>query len=369
MPSEKHPLKLKPAFRPMSLPAQLVGVLRGDIGAQKFGPVLPGERQLAVAYHVSRATMRRVIEALTDERLLARKPSGRLVVAAGTGPAPAASRGAGASGIGHVGFITRFRMHELARHELIWLDRLREMLAISGFRLTIHSRADIYHKEPRSHLRLLMEEYPKTIWLLHRSTPAMQAFFPEAGIPAIVVGSPHEGSPLPSVENDQYALSFNAAILARRRGYEHLVFLYNDDSAAGVRLGMRGLSDGVARAGLRLTLKRYEYDVSPALDSLLALAGQKRERCVLLVDAACSALRAMTWLMGKGVRFPRDLGLFCRDSAGYLDECCPAVEHYAFDPLALAQKAHRCVLHLGRGESLRGKSFKIIPEFVRGGSL
>ncbi|OAM91797.1 GntR family transcriptional regulator [Termitidicoccus mucosus] len=365
MPSEKHPLKLKPAFRPMSLPAQLVEVLRGDIGVQKLGPVLPGERQLAVAYHVSRATMRRVVEALIDEHLLARKSNGRLVV----GEARGLPRGGRASGIEHVGFITRFRMHELARHELIWLDRLREMLMISGFRLTVHSRADIYHKEPRSHLRLLMEEYPKTIWLLHRSTPAMQAFFPEARIPAIVVGSPHEGSPLPSVENDQYSLSFNAALLAKRRGYEHLVFLFNDDSAAGVRLGMRGLNDGIARTGLRLTLKRYEYNVSPVLDSLHALAGQKRERCVLLVDAAYSALRAMTWLMGKGVRFPRDLGLFCRDSAGYLNECCPAVEHYAFDPLAFAQKAHRCVLHLGRGESLHGKSFKIIPALIKGGSL
>lgn len=366
MPSEKHPLKLKPAFRPMSLPAQLVEVLRGDIGARKLGPVLPGERQLAVAYHVSRATMRRVIEALSDERLIARKANGRLVVGEARGVPMGGGR---ASGIEHVGFITRFRMHELARHELIWLDRLREMLAISGFRLTIHSRADIYHKEPRSHLRLLMEEYPQTIWLLHRSTPAMQAFFPEARIPAIVVGSPHEGSPLPSVENDQYSLSFNAALLARRRGYEHLVFLYHDDSAAGVRLGMRGLNDGIARTGLRLTLKRYEYDVSSVLDSLLALTGQKRERRVLLVDDAYSALRAMTWLMGKGVRFPRDLGLFCRDSAGYLNECCPAVEHYAFDPLALAQKAHRCVLHLGRGESLHGKSFKIIPALIKGGSL
>jgi DNA-binding LacI/PurR family transcriptional regulator len=368
MPSEKHPLKLKPAFRPMSLPAQLVEVLRGDIGARKLGPVLPGERRLALAYHVSRATMRQVIEALVDERLLARKSNGRLAAAndAGTGGAPRAGR---APGIGHVGFITRFRMHELARHELIWLDRLREMLAISGFRLIIHSRADIYHKEPRAHLRLLVEEHPKTIWLLHRSTPAMQAFFPEAGIPAIVVGSPHEGSPLPSVENDQYSLSFNAALLARRRGYGHLVFLYHDDSAAGVRLGMRGLNDGAARARLRLTLRRYEYDAAPVTDSLLALAGQGRERCVLLVDAACSALRVMTQLMGKGVRFPRDLGLFCRDSASYLNECCPAVEHYAFDPLVLAQKAHRCVLHLGRGESLRGKSFKIIPELIKGGSM
>lgn len=361
---ENSTQRLKPAFRPKSLPAQLTEVLREDISSGKLGPVLPGERQLALAYHVSRVTMRRVIEVIENEGVLSRRTNGRLIKGQGGG-----RRTKRSTGIDHVGFITRFQMHELARVELIWLDQFREMLAISGHRLTHHNRPDFYHKEPGSQLEKLAGENPKTIWLLHRSTPAMQAFFPEKKLPAIIVGSPHEGCSLPFVDKDQYALSFNAACLAKRLGYKHLIFLHSVDPAAGVRLAMRGLEDGVRETKLKLTLKRYHYDIFSILDTILHMPELAAERCVLLVDFANIALRAMTYLLGKGLRIPRDLGVMCRDSASYLKECCPSLVHYECEPRLYAQRLHRCVMRLGNGESINAKAYKIIPTLIKGGSL
>lgn len=342
----------------VNLVAQAVETLTREIHAGRWPDLLPPERALGQLLQVSRTTVRATLAELERLRLIRRDAHGRpIAIPAGTRSPTAA--------IDSVVVLAPLGFEQLGRFELIWLDALRELLAAQGLPLRTHAAPKTFGETPQSALKQLTAQHPRALWVLLRSSEAMQRWFEAAGIGAVVAGSRHDEVRLPCVEIDVEAATRHAAHYLGSRGHHRLAFFVEPSPAAGVRRSEQAFLATAKRDGVAAEIIHHGAAREDFLRALHASLAAKSAPTGLLVERYTHALTALTHLLARGTRWPGPIALLSREDTATFAHTTPGLSAYRFDPLLYARKLARILLDLKSGAPRHGLAHSIEPKLIR----
>ena len=329
-----------------SLIDETAAVLRQRLDEGEWTLRLPGEMELATLLQVGRNTVRSALRLLEDEgRLRTRNGLRRKIVSRRDSSEPGR----------HAILLMAKPENEFPPSTPAWIAEARTRLETLGWTFRVLVEPDAYRAQPAPLLRQLCSGRREAVWILHRSTPAMQRWFQERGPATVLAGSRHEGVLLPQVEVDLGAVSRHAAGRFLARGHRHLAVLRPEGPFAGDAECVAAFREGATRADVaELRCRNGSSGVVAALRQHLRTSPRATGLYVLHPDHCATAL---SYLQSEGLRIPAELSLICRDDAPYLELLHPEPSRYRHSPRAFAST--RRVLLMPR--AIAGATLASVP--------
>lgn len=343
--------------RRLSLITETASVLRQRIQDGDWRLHLPGELELSAQLQVGRNTIRSALKILEQEGLVVTRNGQRREIA---------DRPASARGTRRAVLLMAKPENEYPSSTSEWIREAQNRLEVQGWDFRTLVEPDLYRGNPVSALRSLTGGSPDTIWILHRSTQAMQRWFQESPFPAVLAGSRHEGIALPQVEIDLRAVSRHAAGAFLARGHQRLALLRPDAPFAGDSECAAAFREAATRAEVvELRCKGGPAGVVSALRQHLRVRDRATALYILHPDHCVTAIG---FLLSAGLSLPGDLSVICRDDEPYLALLHPEPTRYRHSPHTFGSKLAALVLrsaaHLGTGERAL-----VVPRLVTGATL
>lgn len=348
--------------RPATLVTQAAQALREGILAGRWTGFLPGEAVLCGDFQVSRATLRAALQQLQQEGLLEASQGRRRRILAVAGSGPGRAR--------RVVLLAPAPLERLGAFRLFLVDALRASLGRAGWEVMFHGSPVPFSQQPARALEKLAAEHPGACWVLFSATAAMQRWFADRGLPAVLAGSRHPGVTLPMVELDCQALGQHAAAQFLARGHRRLAVLVPGSGLAGDEQTVAGFLDGCSRTK-GAAAKVVEHDGSvPGIERALRslFAGQARPTG-LLVTSPAHAVTVTCHLQRAGWRIPADVSLLVRDHDAVLDHLLPRPASYRMRPEVFGHALARAVTRLARQGHRALPDRHLLPDFERGDTL
>lgn len=309
-------------------------------------------------------TLRAALARLADEGLI-EGGKGRRHVIATTG----ASRRTPTSRT--VAILSPVPLHAMDPRVLFWIDELREVLGKEDYTLDFINQRSCYTEKPAHALTELTGRLRPAAWLLYLSTHAMQLWFSERGLPAVISGSRYQDVRLPSVDVDYRASCRHAVGRMVAKGHRCLALL-NPRSVAGgdleSELGFREAGEA-AGSDVETIVVQHDGTVSSICARLDRLLERKNRPTAFLVSRPTHALTALGHLVQRGIRFPSEAALIARDHDSFLEHAVPSIARYQVDPVLFAHKLSRAVLEMASGGDARPRDYRIIPQLISGATL
>jgi DNA-binding LacI/PurR family transcriptional regulator len=347
-----------------SIAAQVAQSLRDQIAQGAWRNRMPGERQLAARLQVSRRTLRTALAELRSDGTLATRASYASTIA--RKPAlrsPASDR--------RIMLLLPEPLEGARPFTVLWVNQLTSMLRGHGFQLEVLPGSRYYAQSPARALAQVTSGNPSRCWILARSHRSLQAWFAEAGLPAVVCGSTHTGIHLPSVDLDHRAECRHAAGVFLRQGHRSLALLLERAGLAGEEESEHGFREGVALARVNApapVVIRFERSVPAVKRGLDQLLSRPRPPTALLVSNSYTYLTVQSLLGSRGLQVPRDLSLISRDEEPFLAFLHPAPARYSAQPAKFAAALNRTLQQVLAGR-INPTTVRLMPEFVPGESV
>lgn len=339
----------------VSLIEQAAAVLRERLDYGEWSLSLPGEIQLAAELQVGRNTLRAALAILESEGRISRTNGRRRAIKGQPQKAGPHRR--------QVFLILSRPMGEFTPSTMLWIAETHKRLERLGWNFQMRIEPAAYRKRPYSHLSSMTAEAPGAVWILHRSTLAMQRWFQDAGLTVVLAGSRHTGITLPEVDADFRAVSRHAAGRFVAYGHRNLAILRPDDAFAGDSESVAGFQEGAIGALVRdIQFPNKPQGVMRAISQLLQSAHPPTGLYILHPEHCVTAI---SFLLRKGVSVPGQLSVICRDDEHYLAMLSPEPTRYRRNPEAMARKLASLVAR----PSFAGKSIRIMPIGVPGETL
>lgn len=339
--------------------------LREALAAGHWRESLPGERELRARLGVSRQTLRAALAVLEQEgRLTTSSRRRRSVQASGLAMAAESSR--------VVAAVSGWPLAAMSPNSLLLVDELREKLAQAGFHLEVHVSPACFSGRPGRALEALTHRSPAAVWLLLGALKAPQDWFRQQGLPCLVLGSSGPDSGLPSVDADHRAACRHAGGQLRLRGHRSVALIRPELDFGGDVESEEGLREGLGGAAADaplLHVLRHDGSrekVCALLDQAL-LARRPPTACV--VARAAHVLTVITYLAGRGLKIPGDMAVVARDDEPFLAHLVPEVTRYVVNGRQFASTVSKAVRQLAEGGTLPVKAVRLMPEYLRGGTL
>ncbi|MFA6545966.1 MAG: substrate-binding domain-containing protein [Limisphaerales bacterium] len=349
-----------PVPRRASLPLEVAAFLRERLRCGDWARQLPGEIELARELQVGRNTIRAALAVLEKERWL-RTASGRRreLLKEVKVLRPKLEKVAV--------MLIPLPWHTLPPSTLLWVDALRSRLHGAGWQLQVIVDAAAFRRAPAAALESLLARHPSGVWVLYRSTAAMQRWFDKRELRTVVAGSCHAGVKLPQVDTDFRAASRHAAARLVGLGHRHLAVLAPVPSLAGDDESLAGFREGAGAAQvLMLHCRDSAGSVMAALRTVLKSPPRPTAAFVLQAGHAATAL---TFLLQQGVAIPAQMSVLSRDHEPFLRHLVPEPARYERQPEVFAKKLAHLVTALGDGVPSKKEQHLLLPTFVRGETL
>ncbi len=351
-----------------TLTQQVAQAIEEQIRAGVLREALPGERRLGASMQVGRRTIRAAV-AILAARTLVRVAHGlptRIL-------RPPAVR-AGRPPLRSISLVVPQSLHELQPHATVFIDPLRTLLNENGFRLDTHVGRSFFSRQPGAALRRLVARFPCDAWLLAVSNRSCQTWFHARGLPAVVIGSSHEGVALPCIDLDMQATTRHAAQLLLRRGHRRLGLVIGDSDWVGERRTEEGFLEGVRQFGRGAQGRVFKHAAHPAALRQLAVQVRQGEMAptALVVANPYTYLTLSGLLAEQGVRVPRDLSLLCREDEYCFRHLAITPSRYVYDPHARAKVIFATLMAAMRPAGARlvgGRTILMFPRFLEGASI
>ncbi|WP_232766628.1 LacI family DNA-binding transcriptional regulator [Geminisphaera colitermitum] len=374
-----------------SLAALVAQKISDELQCGRWTKQLPGERQLATLFQVSRPTLRAALAELEKQ--------GRLRTAHGlrreivTRPARR-SHSSTTARQPVVVMISPRPVEKIDPFVVLQLESLRELLARRGMTFSIEVRPSCYAQDVASALARLTAEVAADVWLLWSSTRTIQEWFLAQKLPHIVFGSAYHAEASLSVDLDNHATARHAAHTLRRLGHRRIALLMP-------RLGLAGdsMTEDGFRAGSMNANASGSFSPPPPPPPAAAVVAQHEQASVqvdiIRHDSTPDGIRAsvdhllaleprptgifscrglhtvavLTYLHSRGLRIPQDISLISRDEDAALDFVTPAPARYHRSPDKLARAVFRLILASLSGRKITRTTVRIFPEFHPHASL
>ncbi len=349
-----------------SLASQMTTSLRESLRAGTWKDFLPGEFELCRRFQVSRSTMRAALIQLQREgwlknhqgkrREIVRKRVLESVIAPGK----------------LVVMLSPVPLQKMDATTLFWTDSLRDHLAAIGYRLAFQTVLDYQLQRPELALESLVHNLRPAGWVLHWSSTEIQQWFSERGLPCVIVGSRHRHMELSSVDVDHAAICSHAANLLAAKGRRRLALLMPRSGHAGDLESEFGFIEAGKKfkpQGVQTLVAHHDGSVLGICRALDKLLRGTEPALGILVAKTPHVVTAVTHLLRRGVRMPKDVSLISRDDDPLLENFVPSITRYHVDPVLFARKASRLVVDVVRSSGRRRHDSRLMAALVPGETL
>ena len=355
---------INPKWR-KSLGEHTADMLREAIASGKFGQELPSESELTTLFSVSRPVVRQAVHLLQSEGILlkAQGRKTRILASARSG-----KRGLAGSISVCLVFIGRRPVSYSANP---MLETLRFELARLGvewneFSIAQPDRSGGWKKRLIARLR----DPGRTCCLLVGSNPAIQEWFSQQQIPALVLGSCAEEVRLPSIDIDYRAVGRHASGQFAKQGHRRVELLMPQRVLLGDEATVQGFVDYQA--------------VHPAFDVRHSYLNDEVEQNCRIVNRLLDrsdpptafftfrphyAATLLTHLQQNGYRVPEKISVLARESEPLLQAMRPTLGCYFSSHQIRARRAIRMVHGILNASLPMGKAIRVVPQFLPGQSL
>lgn len=308
------------------LSVQTAECLRQAINEQSFGPIIPPERVLSEQLEVSRPILREALGQLEREGLIQFEGKRRRVIASAD---PFKKQD-------HVIESARLLSHQpmgMFNNEQIQLTEfLSSVFANHGIDFQITVSRSSFDKNPERSLKNLLERSPGTIWILYRSTHAMQQWFQTHKIPCFVLGSLYEDVDLLNVDVNYRSASRHAAGMFRTRGHDQVAIFHRDRVLPGDEQSFRGFLEGWRGVGQDQPdphkMVSHSTDPKSLVRAAAALLRLNNPPRAWFIFGSRDVFTLMGWMASEGIRMGTDVHLVSRDSDPYFESIEGGIAHY-----------------------------------------
>ena len=349
-----------------SLVGQAVACLNTAIAAGRWIKWLPAERTLCDLLQVSRSTLRRALAQLQRDGAI------RTEHGAGHRLLRRTTQGRGQLRSHDVALLAPEPLERLRPTQALWIDELRAMLGERDCRLHVLHGAQYFRADPAAALEKLVRQHPHGCWILTLASASCQEWFVWRGLPCLIAGSCHAGVDLPSRDLDHRAICRHAAGVLLGLGHRRLAFVTPKARHAGEIESETGFIEGVRASGhsdATAVVCQHDGTAAGLAQLVRRFVASKPAPTALLVCNAYHCLATVTGLAAHGVRIPGEISVISRDEDSFLSFVVPAPARYVARPRAFARSLLQPVLELLEGGAVTQRSWRLMPQFVRGASI
>lgn len=351
-------------FHRFDLVDSVSACLRDCIQRGALGPLLPGERDIAQAVGVSRTTLRAALSQLEAEGIICRtgKQGERKVVPQRL-KRPVSLR---------VRLLQDGRPYCYFNEYLYLLRQISFIMRSEEAFFSIETQLSCYSGRPGHALEKLVQSHPADLWILHRSSPAMQAWFLKRRIPFFLLGSAPEDRDLPCLDVDYASIGHHASGTLLARGHRALAVLHPASMRRGDQFGLDAFAKGVhSSSHPDATVECQAFgpsvkEICKAVDRLLDMEKRPEGWLVFTADACFTVY---THIARRGIQIGREISLICRNADPAFTRFNPSVAHYERDAQQLKDHLRTLLNRLLRNKPLPRKKFLIEAHFRDGESL
>jgi len=305
-----------------SIAAQVAQALRAEIGNRAWADSLPGERQLAERFQVSRKTIRKALAELRAEGLLA--------TARSRGSTIAQPRGRARPPSPRIALLLPQPLEASRPYTVLWVNRLMALLQETGHPLQTFHGTKYFGQNAARSLARLTRAHPARAWIIGGSNRPLQEWFAASGLPTIIAGSAHAG---------------------------------DAESEQGFREGLA--TSPAAPEPLVCSPERSAPSILREIKRLLA---RKAPPTGWLVSNSYAYLTVLSYLASLGLRVPRDISVISRDEETFLTFMHPTPTYYSTKPAKFAHALHQGLKRLLSGDT-SPFAIRIMPDLVQGSSV
>jgi DNA-binding LacI/PurR family transcriptional regulator len=347
----------------LSLVEQTARALRQALAAGTLADPLPGENTLARQLGVSRPTLRAALATLSQEGRLHRA-QGRRTRLAGTPPPPPPHAPT-------VCFLFPCLRRDILPDTHPVLLQLQQLFAAKGIRWDEINDPKLAGARPENRLARLTAARPGACWLLLASTAPIQRWFSQQPLPAMVLGTCHDGVALPSIDLDYRAVGWHAAGLMLQAGHRRLAVIQPEHPLAGDLACHAGFiaycqNAHPEAAVTTLSVARNAAALRAALSRMLAPPSRPTALFTLWQP---HSLTTLLHLLAGGRRIPADISLVARDLHPFMRQAWPDLAHYDRPMALLVGRALRLTQAMLTGRQPAVRFNPVTPRFLPGRTL
>jgi DNA-binding LacI/PurR family transcriptional regulator len=348
---------------------QVAAILRHEIAARRWREWLPGERALAQTLNVSRPTLRAALQQLVAAREIEVHSRDGYAIRQ---QAPTDSKSKGAPSL-EIGLICPERIYSLPSHVVQLVDLLRARCAEAGLHLEIFEGRRFARNDLRRIMPRMVEQRPKSCWIAIMAGRPLQEWFMRTGAPAVIYGNTYPTIELPSVGIDYRACIRHATALLLSRGHRRIALVNYDAQRAGDQESLAGFNEAFQAHGGEerqpVILSRPDDDVNALRRQIDRLVRSTPRTTAIIVGRSHHYATVATHLAERGCKIPDDISLICRGEDTFLHFLCPAPAHYRVNLELLSRRLFRCIQRAIDGAHRSRETYRMVPEFVPGGSV
>lgn len=326
--------------------------LREGIRNGTWTEYLPPERLLSEELRVSRDPLRLAISSLRKEGWIEKSGRRHKVRTQGEDSAGADRQ---------VIMVSPLYPAETSHLFLEVLGRLRDSMGRQDIPVSLQTVPALASRRPGQRLQNLVENLPRSLWILHHAEKAAQEWFARSNQPVAILGT--GWTELPGVDLDHVAMGRHCLGLLRRRlNKEPRVILFRPNrDLAGLAETERLMSQ---------ELQHFQVVIDRSEDCFVPTSIERFNRCDVVITAtARQAIGLSGWLDRKlGRRVGQDVSVISLAGSPVLQFAWPSIAHYAVDGANMERRLRKVIHRLDKGHPC-GKPAAIMPDFIDGASL